>query len=79
MKLLDIDYEPIVDWYYNHEGTLRILEGITSDPYDPSDEQEREKKELEIMKKQYLEDKPYLISMSVEDVLIEMLEVNKVL
>ena len=32
-----------------------------------------------MMKKQYLEDKPFLISMSVEDVLIEMLEINKVL
>ena len=75
----NIDYKPIVDWYYKDEITLRSLEDITSDSYDPLDEQEREKKELEMMKKQYLEDKPYLISMSVEDVLIEMLERNKVL
>ena len=71
-KEIGNEYKPIIDWYYDNE---RMAENFKSDVFD--DEQEIAQKQQ--IKKQYEKDKPNLLSISVEDCILEMEEWNKII
>ena len=65
-------YQPIIDWYYNHNRMIKIL---TPDIYNSTEDNAH----LKILKKQYKTDKPNLISITVAEALEEMKRLNKII
>ena len=72
----ELEYEPIIDWYYPTEGEFEDDDLDLIDCCDSTEEYEREKAVNDKLREQYNQDKPYLKEISVENVLLEMLMMN---